>query len=192
MRIPRVQCRALLALAATVFCPSLSDRRKGIVSAVPRLGARADIRPAGISASGELRTDEAPGYVAFGCRSEFGLRTDVLHLPVRGNGANGAVSTAADLAAFWSEAFDSRILPEQTFAVPIQLVSRVSEEHIRYGRGFWLGWESDMIELEGYDTGVSERPWRELKTRTAGTVIANISVGAWAVLRAIDRHRNGV
>lgn len=148
--------------------------------------------PAGMSASGYPRTDEAPGDVAFGYLGEFGLRTNILHLPVRGNGDGGAVSTAADLAAFWSAVFDLRIVSEQTLAALIRPVSRVSEEHMRYGRGFWLGWESDMILLEGYDAGVSERPWRELKTRTAGTVIANISVGAWAVLRAIDRHRNGV
>ena len=58
--------------------------------------------PAGMTESGYPRVDEPGRNVAHGYLHEEGLRTNVLHLPVRGSGDGGAVSTAADLAAFWT------------------------------------------------------------------------------------------
>ncbi len=108
--------------------------------------------PAGMTSTGYPRTDETHENVAFGYLSVSGLRTNVLHLPVRGNGDGGAVSTAADLAAFWSALFGLRIVSEKTLSALTDPVSRVDEEKMRYGRGFWIGWESAMIVLEGYES----------------------------------------
>ncbi|WFR67178.1 serine hydrolase [Curtobacterium flaccumfaciens] len=113
-------------------------------------------------------------------------RTNVLHLPVRGSGDGGAASTVADLAAFWSAVFDFRIVSEETLAALLEPLHRVDDERMRYGHGFWRGWESSTVILEGYDAGVSARTWHDPESGLTGTVIANTSEGAWPVLRAIE------
>lgn len=151
----------------------------------PDLVADRVFRPAGMTRSGYPRTDELPADVALGYLAADGLRTHVLHLPVRGSGDGGAVTTAADLAAFWRALFAGRIVSASTLAALIEPVSEVEDEGMRYGRGFWLGKASDTVILEGYDAGVSARTWRSPGTGVTGTVIANWSDGAWPVLRAV-------
>jgi len=46
-------------------------------------------RPAGMTDTSYLRSDELPGRAALGYLDDDGLRTNVLHLPVRGNGDGG-------------------------------------------------------------------------------------------------------
>lgn len=50
--------------------------------------------PAGLAVTGFLRSDELPGDAAIGFLANVGLRTNVFHLPVRGNGDGGIYSTA--------------------------------------------------------------------------------------------------
>ena len=56
------------------------------------------LRPAGMADTAFLRSDELPGRAALGYLDDDGLRTNVLHLPVRGNGDGGVYTTAADVA----------------------------------------------------------------------------------------------
>src|SRR5690606_12489315 len=65
---------------------------------------------AGMADTAYLRMDELPGDVARGYLFGEGVRTNVLHLPVRGSGDGGAFSTAADLERFWSALFAGRIV----------------------------------------------------------------------------------
>ncbi|MFN8082695.1 MAG: serine hydrolase [Dermatophilaceae bacterium] len=58
--------------------------------------------PAGMPDTAFLRTDSLPGRAAVGYLDATGLRTNVLHLPVRGSGDGGTCSTLADLHALWS------------------------------------------------------------------------------------------
>ena len=58
-------------------------------------------RPAGLTDTSYLRSDELPGRAARGYLTVDGLRTNVLHLPVRGSGDGGLYSTLADLHRFW-------------------------------------------------------------------------------------------
>ena len=51
-----------------------------------------------------LRSDELP-VAQPGPSRRDGLRTNVFHLPVLGNGDGGSYSTAADLSAFWTSLF---------------------------------------------------------------------------------------
>ena len=44
-----------------------------------------------------LRTDELPATAAVGYLYPDGLRSNVLHLPVRGSGDGGAYTTVADM-----------------------------------------------------------------------------------------------
>ena len=62
-------------------------------------------RPAGMVDTAFLRSDELPGRAAVGYLDDDGLRTNVLHLPVRGNGDGGIYTTAADVHALWAALF---------------------------------------------------------------------------------------
>ena len=57
--------------------------------------------PAGMNDTAFLRSDELPGRAALGYLTNDGLRTNVLHLPVRGSGDGGIYSTAADISSLW-------------------------------------------------------------------------------------------
>jgi CubicO group peptidase (beta-lactamase class C family) len=62
--------------------------------------------------SGFLRSDELPGRAAIGyLTAGDALRSNVLHLPVRGSGDGGIYSTVADISAFWRALFAGRIVP---------------------------------------------------------------------------------
>lgn len=142
--------------------------------------------PAGMASSGYPRTDDMPGDLALGYLGDTDDRTNVLHLPVRGSGDGGAATTAADLHAFWTALFDHRIVSAQMLAVLTEPLNEVEDENMRYARGFWRGWESGTVILEGYDAGVSARTWHDPESSVTGTVIANASDGAWPVLEAVD------
>lgn len=143
-------------------------------------------RPAGMTRSGYPRSDEPAGDIAVGYLFAEGGRTNQLHLPVRGSGDGGVVTTAADLAAFWAALHADRLVSSQTRMLMTAPESDVPDEGMRYGRGFWLGPTSDTVILEGYDAGVSGRTWHSPGTGVTGTVIANWSDGAWPVLGALD------
>jgi CubicO group peptidase (beta-lactamase class C family) len=127
-----------------------------------------------------LRSDELPGGAARGYLGAEGLRTNVLHLPVRGSGDGGIYTTVADMRALWEALFAGRIVPATWVAEMTRPRSQASDER-RYGLGFWLGAATDTVFLEGYDAGVSFRSLRDPMTDTTCTVISNWSDGAWPV-----------
>ena len=67
--------------------------------------------PAGLRDTAFLRSDELPGRAARGYLAPDGLRSNVLHLPVRGSGDGGVYSTVDDVHAFWRALFAGRIVP---------------------------------------------------------------------------------
>ena len=56
----------------------------------------------------------------------------------------------------------------------------------RYGLGFWLHGSLDIVDLHGYDAGVSFRSVHDPKDRLTHTVVSNTSKGAWAISRHLD------
>ena len=65
-------------------------------------------RPAAMSHTEFLRSDELPGDAALGYLTDDSARTNVFHIPVIGGGDGGIYSTAADLRAFWVALFAGR------------------------------------------------------------------------------------
>ena len=76
------------------------------------LVARNVCEPAGMTDTAFLRSDELPEGTGVGYLRADGLRTNVLHLPVRGTGDGGAYTTAADMRRFWVSFFAGRIVSE--------------------------------------------------------------------------------
>jgi len=136
-------------------------------------------RPAGMTSTSFLRSDEPPGDAAIGYLDAEGLRTNVLHLPVLGGGDGGASSTVADVAALWSTLFDGGIVARRTVEEMTRPRSDVPRNEARYGLGLWLHATRAIAELDGYDPGISFRTSHEPATRTTLTIVSNTSEGAW-------------
>ena len=141
--------------------------------------------PAGMVDSEFLRSDELPGRAALGYLEVDGVwRSNVFHLPVRGNGDGGIYTTVADVRSLWTAFFSGRIVPGEWVAEMVRPRSVVSESE-RYGLGFWLDGAGDAVRLEGYDAGVSFRSWHNPTSALTHTVISNMTDGAWPVTRRL-------
>jgi CubicO group peptidase (beta-lactamase class C family) len=133
-------------------------------------------RPAGMVDSAFLRSDELPGTAAVGYLHADGLRTNVLHLPVRGAGDGGAYTTAADMSAFWDALLAGRIVGEQWVAELLVPRRRPTGDRLGYGLGVWLH-AGGVLELHGYDAGVSFRSLHHPASASTWTVASNSSEG---------------
>jgi CubicO group peptidase (beta-lactamase class C family) len=142
--------------------------------------------PAGMRDTEFLRSDELPERAAVGNLPIDGVsRTNVFHLPARGNGDGGIYSTAADVSAFWQSLFAGKIVPAGWVAEMVRPRSDATPT-MRYGLGFWLRRPSDAVVLEGYDAGASFRTVHNPRSGVTHTVISNSSDGAWPVTRRLD------
>lgn len=142
--------------------------------------------PAGMVNTAFLRSDELPGRAARGYLTADGLRSNVFHLPVVGNGDGGIYSTVADVSAFWDALFAGRIVSPESVARMLRPYGDVAEHSARYGLGFSLHATGDAVWLEGYDAGVSFLSLYEPSSSTRYTVISNWSDGAWPMVRLLN------
>jgi hypothetical protein len=82
--------------------------------------------------------------------------------------------------------FAGRIVSMDRVAEMVRSHSGVPSESARYGLGFWLHESRDVVELHGYDAGVSFRNVHDPVERLTHTVISNTSEGAWQVTDHLD------
>jgi CubicO group peptidase (beta-lactamase class C family) len=143
-------------------------------------------KPASMASTAFLRSDELPADAASGYLHNTGLRTNVLHLPVRGSGDGGAYTTAADVRAFWTSLFDGKIVPLSTVYEMVRPRSDVPDEGRLYGRGFWLHLSTETVMLEGYDAGASFWTAYDPTSATSFTVLSNTSEGAWPLAQMLQ------
>jgi CubicO group peptidase (beta-lactamase class C family) len=141
--------------------------------------------PAGMRDTEFLRSDEPTGRTALGYLDVEGLRTNVLHLPVRGSGDGGISTTAADVHALWSALDAGRIVPAERVADMVRPRSDVPAESMRYGLGFWLHPTSEAVVLVGADAGVSFHSVHDQAAGITHTVLSNTTDGAWPVARRL-------
>ena len=136
--------------------------------------------PAGMSDTAFLRSNELPGRAAIGYLFADGLRTNVLHLPVRGVGDGGIYTTTADVRALWTALVGGRIVSSDWVAEMTRPRSDAGDGR-QYGLGFWLRASTEAVVLEGYDAGVSFYSVHDPGADLTCTVISNWSDGAWPV-----------
>ncbi|MFS0865930.1 serine hydrolase domain-containing protein [Microbacterium sp. 179-B 1A2 NHS] len=139
------------------------------------------LEPARLGRTDYLRSDTLPGDAALGYLDDEGDRTNILHLPVLGNGDGGAFTTAADLHRFWRALRRGEIIAPETYAELVRPRYDVEDEGKRFGLGIWLHETTDALILEGYDAGVSFWSAHDPAADATYTVIANSSEGAWPV-----------
>jgi CubicO group peptidase (beta-lactamase class C family) len=143
--------------------------------------------PAGMRDTGFLRADELPARAAVGYLPLEGVsRTNVFHVPVRGNGDGGIYSTVADIRLFWRSLLAGRIVSADWVGEMVRPRSDVTTHSMRYGLGFWLHRSNDTVMLEGYDAGVSFRTVHDPGADATHTVMSNSSHGAWSITRRLD------
>jgi len=138
-------------------------------------------QPAGMIDTAFLRSDSLPGRAALGYLEDEGLRTNVFHLPVRGNGDGGIYTTARDIHALWDALFAGRIVTPDTVAEMVRPRSDVPESSLRYGLGLWLDASTGAVSIHGFDAGVGFVSVHDPGGRFTYTVLNNKSRGAWPV-----------
>jgi len=144
-------------------------------------------RPARMSDTAFLRSDELPGRAAIGYLDDSGDRSNVLHLPVRGNGDGGIYTTAADVHAMWDALFTGRIVSLDTLEHMTRSRSDVAEESRTYGLGFWLDASGGTVMLVGGDAGVGFFSARDRHGRFTATVLCNQTRGCWPTSQRLMR-----
>jgi CubicO group peptidase (beta-lactamase class C family) len=149
------------------------------------------LTPAGMADTAFLRSDELPSRAATGYLDVDSLRTNVLHLPVRGCGDGGVYSTLADMTSFWTALFAGRVVAPSWVDEMTRPHSDVPDEGCAYGLGFWLASDGRAVWLAGYDAGVSFVSTHEPAERLTYTVMSNTSEGAWPVSKLLDAHFAG-
>jgi CubicO group peptidase (beta-lactamase class C family) len=143
-------------------------------------------QPAGLADTAFLRSDQLPARTATGYLLRDGQwRSNVLHLPVRGNGDGGIYTTAADMSTFWRAFFDGRIVGKDWVAEMIRPHSLVPAKQARYGLGFWLHETGSQVRLAGFDAGVSFSSAHDPHADLTWSVLGNTDDGAWPVARAV-------
>lgn len=142
---------------------------------------------AGMPGAAFLRSNDLPADAALGYLNAAGNLSNVLHLPIRGNGDGGAYATAADLHAFWLALLAGRIVGDELLAEVIRPRFDVPEDGLRYGLGVYVHPECPALVLEGYDAGVSMRSIHDPRTQTTATVLGNTAEGAWPVAELLLR-----
>jgi CubicO group peptidase (beta-lactamase class C family) len=146
--------------------------------------------PTGMDATEYLRLDALAGDAAIGYLHGDDhpdrLRTNVLHLPVRGNGDGGAFTTLADVSALWTAFLTGRIVGAESVRRMIRPSGAFPPGEMRYGLGMWLARRGPALVLEGSDAGVSFFSRHDPRRVLTVTVVSNTSAGAWPIVRRIE------
>jgi CubicO group peptidase (beta-lactamase class C family) len=141
---------------------------------------------AGLVETAFLRSDDLPGDAALGYLFADGNRTNVLHLPVRGNGDGGIYTSASDLHRFWRAFTSGGIVAPDQVAAMIQPRNPMPEGTLSCGMGFLVHPTGSSIVVIGGDAGVSFLSSHSPETQTTISVLGNSSNGAWPVIRALN------
>lgn len=157
----------------------IAERASGV--AYHDLIAERVLAPAGMADTSFLRSDEPSGRMALGYLDRDGLRTNLLHLPVRGNGDGGVYTTVADMRTFWAALFDGTIVPDEWVSEMTRPHSIGPPGKASYGLGFWLADNGRSVMLIGGDVGVSFYSAHDPIGLTTWTVASNTTDGAWPI-----------
>jgi len=146
------------------------------------------LEPARLPDTAFLRSDESSDRMALGYLHVDGLRANVLHLPVRGNGDGGIYTTVTDMHTFWNALFKGQIVTEGWVSEMTRPHSEAPEQSARYGLGFWLAETGPKVMLVGGDAGVSFSSTHDPTTRRTWTIISNTTDGAWPMVRHVREN----
>ena len=135
---------------------------------------------------------QCPGDAALGYVLVAGQwRSNVFHLPVRGNGDGGAFTTVDDVHRLWAALFGGKIVSDAMVSEMLRPRGDRGENGENYGLGLGLELDGGAVELIGADAGASFASFHDPERRITYTVMANTVNGAWPVRRAVMAHLSG-
>ena len=144
--------------------------------------------PAALGVTAFLRSDELPSSAAVGYLDAEGLRTNVFHLPVLGSGDGGIYSTVGDVSAMWRAFVAGRIVSVDTVQQMLRPRRGAATHELDYGLGLWLHPDDDLLEIHGYDAGVSFYSVHSLGSATTCTAVSNTGRGTWPLQELLLRR----
>lgn len=172
---------------AFVVLALLAERASGVP--YHDLVGRRVLEPAGLSATGFLRSDALPADAALGYVEVDGeWRSNVLHLPVLGSGDGGAFTTVDDMDRFWVALHGGRIVSPAVVADMLRPRSDWDADGESYGLGIWLDRDSGAAFLRGSDAGVSFISVHDPSGPVTATVLGNTCDNAWPVVEVLSEH----
>ena len=154
--------------------------------AVPRPRGAARRQPARMNDTAFLRSDEPPGGVALGTSRRTGCRPTSSTSRSEGPGTAASTRrrrTSALCGRPCSRAASSRRIWSPRWFVPTAMCRAIHPGGT--GWGSWLARTGDVVELHGYDAGVSFRTVHDPHDRLTHTVLSSTSEGLGR-LRALD------
>lgn len=150
---------------------------------------RCVVDAAGLTATAFLRNDMLSAGAATGYLDDATPGwSNVLHLPVRGNGDGGVYTTVGDICRLWKAVMAGHVVSVDTVQLMITPHSSPATESgsYDYGLGCWLP-ASGPVEWEGYDAGASFRAGHHRASDITYAVCSNTSEGAWPLANEIGR-----
>lgn len=149
---------------------------------------RTVFRPARMTSSAFLRSDDLPASAALGYLPTRGFRTNTLHVPVRGAGDGGAYATAHDVVRFWSALCGGALLEPKVVAQMFRPTTEGAAAHEpkRYGIGCWLLSDRDTPVLVGCDAGISFYSAHDPASGVTTVAISNRASGVSPVEPALE------
>jgi CubicO group peptidase (beta-lactamase class C family) len=143
--------------------------------------------PAGLGDTRFLRSDELPHSAALGYLDTAGLRTNVFHLPVLGSGDGGIYSTVADIGALWRAFVGGRVVSPALVAQMLTPRRDSGPDVLEYGLGVWLHHDGEVLEVHGYDAGVSFYSLHHPASAATCTAISDTGAGTSALEELLGR-----
>ena len=144
--------------------------------------------PAGMVDTAFLRSDELPGRAALGYLAVDGLRTNLLHLPVRGSGTAASTRRRPTSAPAGTRCWPAGSSRRRRSP---RCCGRTATGPRSPSATAWASTSTsptDQAWMEGYDAGVSMFCGHQPASATTYTVIANWSQGAWPVMTLLGER----
>ncbi len=143
--------------------------------------------PCGMMNTGYYELDRLPAkcanaYIYDDAAKEF--YTNIYSVDVKGTGAGGAFTTAADVEKFWDHLMDYKLLSKEMLKE--MLTPQVDENC--YGYGIWLDEKEDGLysyHFEGCDPGVSFFTSYDQQEDLLITLVSNFGCNVWQLYRNV-------
>jgi hypothetical protein len=107
---------------------------------------------------------------------------------VLGSGDGGIYSAVADISALWRAFLGGRIVSPPLVAEMLVPRRGTGPDGLDYGLGVWIHRDGDVLEIHGYDAGVSFYSLHHPVSGTTCTAVSNTGKGTRALEELLKRR----
>lgn len=144
----------------------------------------------GMKSTGYYELDKLPAKCANNyiyCSDTDDFRTNIFSIDVKGTGAGGAFITVKDIANFWNQLVNGKLISKEMVSQMFQKQSG-DGEGTYYGYGVWIADNSEganIVHFEGCDPGVSFISEYNPNNNTISVLVSNYGDNVWCEMRKI-------